>query len=284
MKCKVVNDYCYLREQLQEILEAWGDDIRNDDVESFYYLFKERLKYLESFKLYRYNRADLHSIRNFEKQTIHLSENGNFNDVYEGLPSSQLQDLTSKDLILLNDAARITCFSETNDNLLMWSHYADSHKGFCVEYDLKLLNRKDDVLKHIFPIVYQKQRTIKADIQSIIEQIAELDQAIIQDSDYNTDYLNCLLPMFVTKGVYWEYEKEWRVIYTKLEKYQKYMNISNIPFECITGIYLGHRIDSLIKEIILESAERLSKKVDHNISVYESRLSNTEYKLNFIKI
>lgn len=29
----------------------------------------------------------------------------------------------------------IACFSEVNDNILMWSHYANSCRGFCLEYD-----------------------------------------------------------------------------------------------------------------------------------------------------
>ncbi len=28
----------------------------------------------------------------------------------------------------------VSCFSEVNDSLLMWSHYADSGKGFCLEF------------------------------------------------------------------------------------------------------------------------------------------------------
>ncbi|MBK8112877.1 MAG: DUF2971 domain-containing protein [Saprospiraceae bacterium] len=28
----------------------------------------------------------------------------------------------------------VFCLSEENDNLLLWSHYADCHKGYCVEY------------------------------------------------------------------------------------------------------------------------------------------------------
>lgn len=34
---------------------------------------------------------------------------------------------------IINNNFAITCFSETPDNILMWSHYADKHSGFCVE-------------------------------------------------------------------------------------------------------------------------------------------------------
>jgi hypothetical protein len=29
----------------------------------------------------------------------------------------------------------VVCFSETNENLLMWSHYADEHRGYVIEYE-----------------------------------------------------------------------------------------------------------------------------------------------------
>ena len=36
----------------------------------------------------------------------------------------------------------ITCLSEVPDSLLMWSHYANNHRGFCVSYNLLALNQK----------------------------------------------------------------------------------------------------------------------------------------------
>ena len=32
----------------------------------------------------------------------------------------------------MGDSIGVSCFSEKPDDMLMWSHYADSHKGFCV--------------------------------------------------------------------------------------------------------------------------------------------------------
>ena len=33
------------------------------------------------------------------------------------------------------DKAGIVCFSKERDDILMWAHYADKHKGICFEYD-----------------------------------------------------------------------------------------------------------------------------------------------------
>lgn len=32
------------------------------------------------------------------------------------------------------DSRGVCCFSETSDDILMWSHYADNHKGFCLGF------------------------------------------------------------------------------------------------------------------------------------------------------
>ena len=36
----------------------------------------------------------------------------------------------------LRNTTGISCFSEREDSLLMWAHYANNHRGICVEYNL----------------------------------------------------------------------------------------------------------------------------------------------------
>jgi len=33
----------------------------------------------------------------------------------------------------------VTCFSEVENNLLLWSHYADKHKGACIGFNTESL-------------------------------------------------------------------------------------------------------------------------------------------------
>ena len=46
------------------------------------------------------------------------------------------------------DKLKICCFSEVDDNILMWSHYADSHKGLCLEFDTKKIPDTIDAAGH----------------------------------------------------------------------------------------------------------------------------------------
>lgn len=76
----------------------------------------------------------------------------------------------------------------------MWSHYADSHKGICLEFDIK---RGGFFYNNPLPVQYRK-RYPKFEL-----------------SDYQ-DEENMMFTMhqqaICTKSVLWKYEKEWRVI------------------------------------------------------------------------
>ena len=284
----MVSAYNKLREKLQDTFDYWNDDLRNQDVCAFYYNLEDVLKVTTHLKLFRYTPATIYNLRNFEKQTIFLSPNGMFNDIYEGLPSDDLSKISSQELSLLNDSAYITCFSEKCDSMLMWSHYADSHRGFCVEYDLNLLQSNSEILKHIYPVLYHKNRR-HVSIQNIISSMQKLND-IIYHQEACTINIDHLLTLFTIKGSVWEYEREWRVIYTKKDLYDKNQT-NHIPkssqilsLPCVSGIYLGYRIDTDMRENILEIAERLGNTANRKIQVYEPFLANANYKIGFKKI
>lgn len=50
----------------------------------------------------------------------------------------------------------ISCLSESDDSLLMWAHYANNHRGMCVEYDLMEINKQLQFTP--VPIIYSKER------------------------------------------------------------------------------------------------------------------------------
>ena len=103
----------------------------------------------------------------------------------------------------------ICCFSEVNDDILMWSHYADKHQGVCVEFRPRY---HEDPFARIVQVTYpQKYPSIKLCEEDRIEE------------------------MFAAKSKHWEYEKEWRVILAEsADSSQKIYpdEISGIIFGC----------------------------------------------------
>jgi len=81
---------------------------------------------------------------------------------------------------------RVFCLTPSDDNLLMWSHYARNHKGVCLQFDARA-----EPIVGAFQVSYQQQLPLSA--------ILELE---------NDGMFNALL----TKSDVWEYEEEFRVI------------------------------------------------------------------------
>jgi hypothetical protein len=85
------------------------------------------------------------------------------------------------------DALPICCYGEEADNILMWSHYGDSHKGVCFKF--KVAN-DPAFFRDIFKVKYVS----KYPHFNLLRQLAEITEIV-----------------FARKSVIWAYEKEWRV-------------------------------------------------------------------------
>lgn len=103
---------------------------------------------------------------------------------------------------------RICSLSKTYNNMLMWSHYADSHKGCCIELELK---SKKDIIER--PIEY-------------VETIQEL-----QGKNYREEAIDILS----RKLKCWLYEQEVRLLkeIPRDSRKSKFIKIK------IVRIYLG---------------------------------------------
>lgn len=127
----------------------------------------------------------------------------------------------------------VACFCENVSPVLMWSHYADSHKGFALEYSFR--TTLTNPLKNIalFPVIYEDERV---DVSNFIAWIYLLIMGMrIPNPDISSSIKNALY-----KSSVWAYEKEWRLIdSTGGDITQK--RISAISFEPV-AIYYGRHI------------------------------------------
>ena len=93
------------------------------------------------------------------------------------------------------------CMTENVDNILMWSHYADSHKGFIIGFYtnevLNVIRRKAPYAD--MPIYYSEDRPILS-----------MEDAI--DDGNPLTYWKVAQDSFFTKSTIWEYEAEWRIL------------------------------------------------------------------------
>lgn len=130
----------------------------------------------------------------------------------------------------------ITCFSETNDNILMWSHYSNNHKGICLGFDINEENLDDfiDTAKNINNNIFNSKTvyrlfTIKYSNNRPVLNLFNINNPTEESKQIEN--------MLITKSNIWKYEKEHRIII---------YNGKNISFP--TGIYYNRKY---LKEIIL---------------------------------
>lgn len=108
------------------------------------------------------------------------------------------------------DKHGVICLSAKTDNLLMWSHYANSHYGMAVEINTeheefkKKFISNDVYIGRIHKVIYSKKRQVK---------------------------YNGIRAPFLRKSLHWKYEEEYRIllnlfdadeIVISKEKYKEY--------------------------------------------------------------
>jgi len=109
----------------------------------------------------------------------------------------------------------VLCFSSTNSNILLWSHYADNHKGICFQYDSTVRPVKNWKKFKFHKVLYRNERNIDV---------------------LNRGFTNSFFDLLTTKSTDWEYEQEYRLISIKGPGLQKN------TMKSLTGIIFGARI------------------------------------------
>ena len=138
-------------------------------------------------------------------------------------------------------------------NELMWAHYADSHKGFCIEYDLDILCQQYgdgfDVISEL-NVEYQTNRPY-------ISPEGNIDDALEK--------------IFGIKSNAWEYENEYRIVFGST-------GLKQVPKNAVKAIYFGLRMDVNQRRQIIDGLK------NDNIDFYQiERIDNT-YQLKATRL
>lgn len=138
----------------------------------------------------------------------------------------------------------ICCFTESVDNLLMWAHYTDSHKGVCLEFD-------EDTLVKI-----EKSWLVKIKYSNdfpIVNETNDIEKALL------------------TKSKCWEYENEFRLLSHK-------QGIVTFPKEALRSIIFGAKADKSEVDRIIKLVNQSGYK---NIVFKKAKIDERKYQLNY---
>jgi hypothetical protein len=172
------------------------------------------------------------------------------------------------------ESARIACFSSEPDNLLMWSHYADGLRGFCLELD-DMAFATSQPEKYPVEIHQVKYRTSPPSIDTVAYSIAydmwwhseDINEGL--KAQYELDE-----KVLATKPFPWAYEAEVRAI-THIET-QTESGIS-IPYspKFIKRIILGEK--ATLSDI--EFIHKVVSEINPSISIEIATREKDAYKV-----
>jgi len=151
---------------------------------------------------------------------------------------------------------RICSFSESNNNPLVWSHYADSHQGFSLIFDAN-----NDLFGSALKVEYQ-------------EKYPELD--FTEEDDYEI-----LKNSALVKFTDWAYEKEYRLV-SREPNFNDSLPVKNnkwiFPDNMLIGVIFGYKMSIPDKELIIKFSQKYSKRLNFK----EAILHNNHFNLKII--
>ncbi len=166
-------------------------------------------------------------------------------------PSELIELLDS----FLNGFAKDTmviCSFTTNslDSMLMWAHYANNHKGFCVAYEVKNP-------KYMWDVHYQKRRL------GISGAVTNLIYDDSSDENRRGKYAAILLQQALVKGKDWEYEHEYRIIQYKdnFPEFNEYGGLVNATFAGVKALKIVAGWKCAYKNQLSEIARELNCQI-----------------------
>lgn len=172
----------------------------------------------------------------------------------------------------------VFCMAKSCKNKLMWSHYANGHKGYCLEFKVLLPYG-------IYPVEY----TAKCpDYSRLFYKWMTVKDKVIQSKSTNYDNKKlayALAPISCYKASYWRYENEFRIIHTDYADnngtLEKMINYDIELTKIICGIQCSAEdkaeLISVCKEI---NKVRINKEIELSKEIPSEWLRKNFYKQN----
>lgn len=194
---------------------------------------------------------------------LFLGDGINFNDPFELTITDR-----KTNIIQQIQGLHILCLTNSYRNKLIWSHYADSHKGVCLT--IQVPNRL------VYPICYTSRRVFSdSDLDNIIAKSKQSGKTSIEKSYSN---LTTAKKIAYIKDRKWNYEKEYRIVFDSSDECglifddnKWFMSVK------ITNIYLGVNFDKNDKDI--QNKIREACKLN-GVKISQMELSDKNYSIN----
>lgn len=210
-----------------------------------------------------------------------------------GLPGYSRKDLHGYSL--KESLPKVCCFSGKDNNILMWSHYADSHQGICLrfrskkdwdnelgEYYLEFDSRDNSLplqlaVEHPFRNMFNKKKFLEVTYKNK-DEICPIVNYFDTDSDLKIT--KCLLNKFID----WRYEEEYRMMITRddvnkgLLSYDEFeKGLLEYQKEDLEGIVVGMKITYENVKLVYENVKKNYMDQGITVKFYEAKEVHRKY-------
>jgi hypothetical protein len=148
------------------------------------------------------------------------------------------------------DEAGIACFSKLRDDILMWSHYADKHRGLCFEFD------------------GSANCNFFGEAQAV--EYENFTPVLLGE-----DSLATMKRIILTKSKHWSYEREYRIFRPNMAGRKL-----DYPVELLTGVIFG----CLIVENERRLVRRWVEEGNCRVAFFEAQPRGAEFGLDIVRI
>ncbi len=202
-------------------------------------IFKGTAEEKKRFLINLYNK--MHPISHRNDRRLWVTENiKKFND------KKNMQSIIDKVDDTISKIG-IYCLTYDNKNILMWSHYANNHTGYCIEFS----DDYDDMyFSDAFDVEYSEEYPVLN---------------FTKDSDEER-----FKKTILTKSIHWDYEKECR----KIRRHG--CGVFEYPESALKGVIFGCKMSDCDKEKII----KWCKKRKNSPIFYQARMSDRNYSLD----
>lgn len=166
----------------------------------------------------------------------------------------------------------ICSLTENFSNLLMWPHYADSHRGFCIGLDIQ------SIIKKVYPKIRRNGGNLDVVWCFKVQYNASyplLEYRIVNPEidmrDAEEKVLEAFQPL-LNKSIEWSYEREWRLVSYDANNFA----ITFLP-EDLKVIYLG----CAISEVNHKYIKGLVKQEYQATKIYQAKMMPGTWKLRY---
>jgi len=183
----------------------------------------------------------------------------------EGLLETDAALENNKKIIseLVYSKVGVFSLTKTKDPILLWSHYADSHRGYCIGYDV-------DLLRADFMNKYSNSQKVFYELNVQYEK--EYPKIIPRRNMSEADFVSIPLK---TKSDFWCYEQEFRFIILGASR-----ELTEVPPEAIIEVTMGCNISDKHQ---IEIGEYVIRNLPQT-ALFIAKMDNESYRLIFNRL